>query len=84
MRVMHLADFVVLNNIEQIKSLTTKGVRLGNRTDEQYQITLYQIDGFYVEVHYHKIKKHVSHLGAFSTIEPLEPYLAEMDISNLI
>lgn len=81
---MHLADFVALNNAEQIKSLTTKGVRIGNRTDEKYHITLYQIDGFYVEVHYHKVEKHVTHLGAFSTIEPLEPYLADMDISNLI
>jgi hypothetical protein len=81
---MQLADFVAMNNAEQIRSLTTKGVRLGNRADEQYQITLYQIDGFYVEVHYHKVEKHVTHIGAFSTIEPLEPYLAEMDITNLI
>lgn len=81
---MQLADFVALNNAEQIRSLTAKGVRLGNRADDQYQITLYQVDGFYVEVHYHKVDRHVTHIGAFSTIEPLEPYLADMDITNLI
>jgi len=81
---MQLYQYSTLSHCDQVDILCKKGIRLGSRTDEDYNITLYQIDGFYVEVFYHRKKRHVTHLRPFSTTDLLEAYLDDIDISSVM
>jgi hypothetical protein len=45
---------------------------------------LYQLDGFYVEVHFFNLYNKVAFFSAFDTIEALEPYLDTIDVSGML
>lgn len=72
-----------MNHGMQIDVLYRDAVRLCSRSSNEYFITLYQIEYFYVEVFYHKKRKHVCILRAFSAMELLDPYLDSIDLSKL-
>jgi len=81
---MQLYQYSILNHCDQVDILCRQGIRLGSRSDADYTITLYQIDGFYVEVYYHCKKRHVTHIRPFSTTDLLDAYLEDIDISGLM
>jgi hypothetical protein len=51
---MSLYEFNLLNEIQQAEILWENGVHIGEREDQEHTIVLYQIEGFYVEVFYHR------------------------------
>jgi hypothetical protein len=81
---MTLSSFLNLNDTQKVKLLLAKGVHLCERREGVYRVSLYQLDGFYIEVHYHQQQKHIACVNAFSCLEPLEPYLPFIDISKLL
>jgi hypothetical protein len=50
---MTLYQFIALDEMEQQEAIW-EGTHIGDRQDEEHNILLYQIDGFYVEVFYHR------------------------------
>ena len=60
------------------------GVHLGYRLEGDHNILVYQIDGFYVEVYYHRGFNAIQRFRSFSSVEQLAPYLENIDIYELI
>ena len=49
---MTLRDFNELSNLGKEEVLDLKGTIVSDRVEKRTQIVLYQVDNFYVEVHY--------------------------------
>ena len=61
--------------MEQAETLWDKGVHIDERSNDVHQFILYQIEGFYVEVWYHKEYNVIRKFRAFSSRDELDPYL---------
>lgn len=78
--------------ISQFKSLpeeekanaTWQGEYLIGRKTSQYNILLYDVDGFYVEVLVNNQSHSIEKFRAFQSTTFLEPYLSKIDISGAI
>jgi len=81
---MHFNEFLQLNETEQVELLWYNGEQIGRRKEDDYLILLYQVEGFYVEVFYHKADYVIVKYNPFTKSELLEPYLNEIDISSLL
>lgn len=66
---MTLYNYKLLNEQEQAEDLWDKGVHLGERTDGEHRILLYQINGFYVEVFYHMGYDTIKRLHSFKNTD---------------
>jgi len=73
-----------LNESEQLDALEQMGVLIGEREGTFYHLTLYQLEGFYVELCYHTHFNTLININAFSNTDCLDPYLQNMDIEALI
>ncbi|MEI6950381.1 hypothetical protein V9K67_24580 [Paraflavisolibacter sp. H34] len=56
--------------------------RIGDREDGQHIILLYQIDAFYVEVYRDKEHLEIRRFRSFTSLDPLEPYLGEINLPD--
>ena len=79
---MTLYEFLALDEMEQAEAVWS-ATHIGEREDEEHKILLYQIDGFYVEVYYHKEYNVIRRMRPFASIDQLEPYLKKVDLSGL-
>lgn len=77
---MTLYQFNALDELQQADVIWEQGVFLGSRTEEPYEYILYQIDGFYVELHCHTKQNSIKRARVFSNPDHLQPYLEEMTI----
>jgi len=77
-------DFQLLPEQHQIEILYHSGVYIGKRKERFSIIILYQLESFYVEVVYRKYRSHIKHLHCFESTELLDPYLAQIDVENLV
>jgi hypothetical protein len=80
---MHISDFEMIDSLEKIELLTENGVLLSSRTDGCFQISLFQMDSFYVEIYYHIGQLCIRLIRSFDETSELNPYLGEIDISDL-
>lgn len=80
---MTLYAFDHSNEIEQVEMLW-QGVRIGERSDKEHKIALYQIDGFYVEVFCHPEHDAISRIRSFRSVCQFSPYLDEIDLAKLL
>ena len=79
---MHFNEFLQLNETEQVELLWYNGEQIGRRKEDDYLILLYQVEGFYVEVFYHRKQRVIKHYMSFDCGDArLEPYLDKIDIS---
>lgn len=81
---MTLFEFRVLTDDEQVDHLYRDGVYIGKRKDKGVSVVLYQLGGFYVEVYYHQYRRHVCRINGFSSTGPLDPYLQEINVEDLV
>ena len=77
---MTLNQFNALDELEQAEAIWKNGVLLGNRTEGEYNHILYQIDGFYVELHFQMKQNTIKGARVFSNPDHLQPYLEQMTI----
>jgi hypothetical protein len=77
-------EFSLLNIRDQVDLLYQDGVYAGKRKVGTTVATLYQLDGFYVEVFFLKYRCQVERLCAFNSTFFLTPYLQEIDIHGLV
>lgn len=76
---MTLYQFLQLDEAEQAEAIW-EAAFIADREDKEHKILLYQIDGFYVEVYYHKEHNAVRRYRPFSSTDQLEPYLEKIQI----
>jgi hypothetical protein len=60
------------------------GVYLANRFFQGFQVILFQINSFYVEVFFDVEEEEIGYMRAFSRTDDLQPYLKNIDISGLV
>lgn len=81
---MKLQDFDSLDENKKFLTTWSSGVFLGQRTQEETLIRLYQLDHFYVEVFILKESGRVLMIKCFEETDKLEAYLDKINISNLV
>jgi hypothetical protein len=77
---MTLYQFIALDEMDKQEALWEEGTHLADREKGKYKILLYQIEGFYVEVFYHKEYNVLRGYRPFNSTEQLAPYLEKMQI----
>lgn len=78
-----LHQFNQLSEDEQSGVICLKGVLIGLKSTSEFRILLYQIEGFYVEVHYHAAMNMIKQFIGFSSTDQLEPYLKEINLKEI-
>lgn len=81
---MVLDFFNTLPKKAQQEVLLAQGTFLTERNDGPFRIMLYQLESFYVEVHFFNLYNKVAFFTAFDSIDGLEPYLETIDVSTML
>ena len=77
---MTLYQFNQLDEHEQMETLWEKGVFLADRTEGEYYIKLYQIDGFYLETYRLIEHNEIKRIRSFSSTDQLAPYIERLKL----
>ena len=80
---MKIEEFKELSQEEQHKAVARKGVMLRDRLTHSFMIFLYAIDGFYIELFFHKASGVFATLKPFDNPDELSPYLEDIDVGRL-
>jgi hypothetical protein len=80
---MTAAYFNTLDEVEQLNLVFTFGADVGQRYTEQYQITLFQLFSFYVEV-YSSGDKMLCSIKGFDETDYLQPYITGIDLKSML
>jgi hypothetical protein len=81
---MTLYKFNKLSQTQQIMVLEVFGTKVDYRSQDHYQIALFQISSFYVEAFYPGKSIKIEKLQAFTGTSKLKPYLEKIDIKMLL
>jgi hypothetical protein len=81
---MTLYEYHLLGEPEQVDLLYQEGIYLGKRKFRDLSVVLYQLDDFYVEVHYDKYRYLINAVKYFHSTDLLQPYLEQIDVEELI
>jgi hypothetical protein len=81
---MTYTEYTLLEEHVKAKDLWSKGVNIGERSQGEYTIFLYQLHSFYVEVVYDEKRHEIVRLVPFADTQCLEPYLTGIDITCLV
>lgn len=81
---MTLHQFNRLSEDKQRETLINDGILLAKRSYVQYNIALFQVEGFYIEVWYTKQGLDIGLVRGFSSTDELDPYLDEININELV
>ncbi len=81
---MKLLEFKLLNENDQFDFIEKKGVFLAERDTSFYNIRLYQVENFYVELYCHTHFNVIVRSKCFVSTSSLNPYLEAIDIASLI
>jgi hypothetical protein len=80
---MTLKQFTDHSANEQLQIIQERGVLIGKREHPHHYIQLFQVDAFYAEVSFRKRDDTVLKVGGLDHPILLEPYLNQLNISNL-
>lgn len=81
---MTLNQFNQLSIEEQQQAVLRNGIFLAERKDSPLRMMLYDMGNFYVEVFFLSRFNKVAWFNAFDEMEKLEPYLAKIDVSDVL
>ena len=81
---MDFRAFRKLNSRIQEHLVSHKGVMLDERSNAKFNIYLFGLDSFYVELYFHRDSGHLAMLHPFDSTDKLAPYLKEIDLSTLL
>lgn len=82
-KALSLAEFIELPQAVQFETLHRHAVYVGKRKKSKQTVVLFQLHGFYVEVHYEQYRKIIDHLVTTDNTEILQPYLEQINIREL-
>ena len=77
-------EFTMLGEMEKVDFIYREGIYVGKRKKNSITIVLYQIDSFYAEIFYRKYRYSVNRIRCFTSTLPLDPYLEQIDVEELI
>ena len=80
---MGIYEFNLLKLEQQKKLVWSEVIFLTNRLEQNFGLTLYSLFDFYVEVHLNNETNEIEKIRTFKSIEPLTPYLDEIDLTKL-
>jgi hypothetical protein len=80
---MTLNEYSALPEAERYITLWGKGVIVAQRECGTFTAFLYQLFSFYVELYCEQITDKIIMLRSFSDTDSLEPYLEDIDVSNV-
>lgn len=80
---MTLQQFKHLRHPKKTATIWEKGEHIASRIYGVYSVTLWQIGNFYVEIHYDILRNKIATFESFESVHRLEPYLTQVDISDL-
>lgn len=80
---MKFEEFKELSQEEQHKVVSNKGVMLRERITKSFMVFLYGLDGFYIELFFHKASGVFAKLKPLNDVGELSPYLDDIDLSML-
>ncbi len=81
---MKVSKFKLLNENDQFDFIEQQGVFLAERETSFYNIRLYQVQSFYVELYCHTHFNVIVRSKIFSGTYSLDPYLNAIDIGPLL
>ena len=81
---MTLYEFKSFDINKQADITWENGVLLGFREEDNHHMILYRIENFYVEIQYHTNQNEILQIKSFISEGPLNPYLDNIDISDLL
>lgn len=81
---MTLYDFILLAPEQQADATWKRGSFIAVGDKGSMKVLLYQLDSFYVEVYYNCEKGKIEEFRCFDSTYYLEPYLAAIDLSELM
>lgn len=81
---MTLQQFRSCSKYVQQQMIKHQGVFLLERRSMDWNILLFQIDSFYVEVYYDRSTQKADLLKSFDDVDQLEPYLRKIDVLALM
>lgn len=76
--------FNILDENEKANIVWNKGILIGERSDQYYNVSLFQVDDFYVEVFRHSHFNVITRFRSFSNTRFLEPYLQEISLEGIL
>jgi hypothetical protein len=76
-------EFEALSEEARLDLLHRDGVYIGKRNCDGQVLILFQLYGFYVEVHYKNYRRDISHLLVSGDVNMLQPYLDQIHVSGL-
>lgn len=80
---MTLKQFRSSSNYVQQQMVKHQAVFLLERRSLDWNILLFQLDGFYVEVYYERKAQKVEKIKSFDDVAQLEPYLCKIAVPAL-
>jgi hypothetical protein len=80
---MKVMDFNLLDEVKQAEVLLQHGVLLTERVYKEFQIVLYQVHHFYVEVYFHKTYEMIQGFRGFENMSHLDPFLSNINLNDL-
>ena len=72
---MNFYEFSQLDKDYQAQKAWTCGKHIATKHSSIYAIQLWQLDTFFVEIHYDRIDNQIENVRSFLSIEPITPYL---------
>lgn len=60
------------------------GINIGYRAQGHYYMALYRLNNFFVEIQYHTSFDGVACINTFACEEQLQPYLDQIDLSDIL
>ena len=82
-KALSLKEFTDLPQDLQFEVLHKHGVYVGKRKIANQSVVLFQLHGFYVEVHYKQYRKIIDHIHTSEATDMLQPYLDQINIGDL-
>ena len=80
---MTISQFNTLDEMEQIEAVWS-GKMIAQRVDDVFDILLYQIDGFFVEVYYHRENNSIRKFEPIANKKQLLFYGDQIDIERIM
>lgn len=81
---MRISEFRKLSAKEQQELVAQHGTLLCERSSKNFNIFLYGVDGFYVELFFFKESGEFATMKPFDNTDELTPYLREIDVGQLL
>ncbi len=76
-------NFNALDNADQLNMVFNYGTDIAQRITSEYQITLFQLFSFYVEI-YSSGERWLCAIEGFDDVERLDIYLSNIDLAALL